>query len=246
MWRIWSRSVAWLFAAAVVGISSAPPGVVFAYEAGPVVNGGTVKGVVRLAGTTSKPVLLAVSKDIETCGKRPLYDQSLVVGRDGGVRFAVVTLTDISKGEPMQPARVKFDQKGCEYDPHVAAFPMGSSVEILNSDGILHSIHTMSKVNPVIDMAQPGFKKIIRVTVAKPEVIEVTCDAHNWMVGWWYVTANPYYAVTDTDGHFTIANIPPGTYMVQVWQEKLGTLNRKVTVRPSATTTADFAWKSGR
>jgi plastocyanin len=180
-------------------------------------------------------------------GVRPLHDESLVVGKDGGIRFAVVTIKDISRGEPLRPETdVVFDQKGCEYLPRVAAFPAGSTIDIVNSDGILHNVHTESTINPTVDMAQPGFKKSITVTIAKPEIIKVTCDAHNWMVGWWYVTGNPYYAVTDASGRFSIANVPPGTYTLQVWQEKLGTITRKVTVNASATTTADFTLKLTR
>ncbi len=236
-----------MLAIALFAAVCGPVGDAFAYQPEAVTDGGSIAGVVKLSGPVPKPTPLEVSKDLEVCGAHPLYDQSLVVAGDGGVRFAVVTITDIQKGAPLRPeAAVKFDQIGCEYRPHVAAFPAGSTIEILNSDGILHNIHTESSVNPVIDMAQPGFKKMITVTIAKPEVIKVTCDAHNWMVGWWYVTKNPYYAVTDAAGHFTIANLPPGTYAVQVWQEKLGTLNQKVTVKPSATTTADFTFRLAR
>jgi len=247
MWRICPRSQAWISAAAILAAVCALAGRAFAYQSETVAGGGTIAGAVRFAGPVPKPTRLEVSKDADVCGAHPLYDQSLVVARDGGIRYAVVTIADIQKGEASPPAAaVKFDQSGCEYRPHVAAFPAGSTIEILNSDGILHNIHTESSVNPVIDMAQPGFKKRITVTVAKPEVIKVTCDAHNWMVGWWYVTQNPYYAVTDGAGHFAIANVPPGTYAIQVWQEKLGTLNQKVTVKPSATTTADFTFKLAR
>jgi hypothetical protein len=225
------------------GVSLAVPAL--AYESEDFSNAGTIAGTVKLAGIAPKPVRLDVSKDIEICGAHPLYDQSLVVGKNGGVRYAVVTITDISTGEPLRPLTdIQFDQKGCEYIPHVIAFPAWSSVQIINSDGILHSVHTVSTVNPVVDMAQPGFKKNMTVTLSKPEVIKVTCDAHNWMIGWWYVTGNPYYAVTDAVGHFSIANVPPGTYTLQVWQEKLGTMNKKVTVKPSATTTADFTLSS--
>jgi len=216
-----------------------------AYEAIKVNNGGAVSGVVKFAGAAPKAARLEVSKDRDVCGAHPLYDQSLEVGRGGGIRNAVVTITDISRGAPLKPeTQVKFDQRGCEYVPHVAAFPAGSTVAIVNSDGILHSIHTESTVNPIIDMAQPGFKKTISVTIAKPEAIKVTCDAHNWMIGWWYVTANPYYAVTGADGRYTIRNVPPGTYMLKVWQETLGTLTQKVTNKPGASVTADFTMKA--
>ena len=146
---------------------------------------------------------LDVSKDRDVCGVHPLYDQSLLVGADRGIANVVVTIPGVTRGAPLKPETVvRFDQKGCEYTPHVAVFPAGSTVEVINSDGILHNIHTESIANPVLDMAQPGFKKTIRVTIAKPEAIKVTCDAHNWMEGWWYATSNPYYAITDTHGRY--------------------------------------------
>lgn len=216
----------------------------YPYEGGPVANGGTITGIVKFDGAPPKPARLEIGKDKDVCGARPLFDQSLIVGSGRGIQNAVVTITDITKGEPMKPESVViFDQKGCEYAPHLIAFPAGSTVKVLNSDGILHSVHTESSINPVVDMAQPGFKKTISVTIAKPEVIRVTCDAHNWMEGWWYAVGNPYYAVTDAGGDFTIANVPPGTYTLQVWQEKLGTTARRVTVVAGAPVRADFTMK---
>ncbi|MGH7931704.1 MAG: carboxypeptidase regulatory-like domain-containing protein [Candidatus Binataceae bacterium] len=219
----------------------------WAYTTEAVSDGGTISGVVKFDGQAPKPKRLEISKDKDVCGAKPLYEQSLLVGKNGAIRNAIVTLTGISKGEPLKPASgVEFDQKDCEYVPHVVVFPAGSTVDIINSDGILHSIHSESKINPVIDMAQPGFKRKITVKIEKPEIIKVGCDAHNWMVGWWYVTANPYYAITGADGRFTIANVPPGAYTLQVWQEALGTETQKVSVKPGATVTADFVMKPGK
>jgi hypothetical protein len=211
-----------------------------AYVGGPVADAGSITGTIKYDGLPPKPAPLEVSKDREVCGARPLYDQSLLVGSDQGMANAVVTLPDLKRGEPSKFETVSFDQKGCEYVPHVAVFPAGSTVEVLNSDGILHSIHTESTVNPILDMAQPGFKKTITVQIEKAEAIKVTCDAHNWMEGWWYATSNPYYALTGPDGHYALNNVPPGTYKLQVWQEKLGTQTRQITVKPGATVVADF------
>jgi len=212
-----------------------------AYQAETVTGGGVVRGTVTYSGRGVAPAPLQVTKDREVCGSARLYDRSLVVGHDGGIADAVITINNISTGEPMKPeVAVKFDQKGCEYIPHVAVFPAGSTVAILNSDGILHNVHTESRINPVVDVAQPGFKKQIDLKLEKPETIKVTCDAHNWMEGWWYVTANPYYAKSDTGGHYTIRNVPPGTYTLQAWQERLGTESQRITVRPGMTTTANF------
>jgi plastocyanin len=218
----------------------------FSYQNETVVNGGTITGTIRYSGPRAQTVRLEISKDREACGAHPLYDESLIVGKDGGLANVVVSLPDLNHGAPIKAIPVVFDQRGCAYAPHVAAFPAGSTVAIQNSDGILHSIHTESTANPVIDMAQPGFKKTIRVTIAQPEAIKVTCDAHNWMEGWWYATSNPYYAITDPHGHYAISNVPSGSYTLRIWQEKLGTQSRHLTVSPGATTIADFTFPAGK
>jgi plastocyanin len=212
-----------------------------AYEAETVKDGGTISGKVKFDGKPPVRKPVEISKDREVCGAVPHYDESLVVDAGGGIANAVVSIPGIAKGAPLTPAKdVKFDQKNCDYTPHVLAFAAGSTVAIINSDGILHSVRTESKRNPALDMAHPAFKRVMVVPVKYPELIAVSCDAHNWMHGWWFVAGNPYYAVTDAGGNFTIKDVPPGTYKLEVWQETLGTETRKVTVEPGKTVTVDF------
>ena len=212
-----------------------------AYEAETVKDGGTISGKVKFDGKPPARKPVEISKDREVCGAVPHYDESLVVDAGGGIANAVVSIPGVAKGAPLTPAKdVKFDQKNCDYTPHVLAFAAGSTVAIINSDGILHSVRTESKRNPALDMAQPAFKRVMVVPVKYPELIAVSCDAHNWMHGWWFVAGNPYYAVTDAGGNFTIKDIPPGTYTLEVWQEKLGTETRKVTIEPGKTVTVDL------
>jgi hypothetical protein len=225
---------------ALIGLFALGVASAFGYQSEVVLDGGTLSGTVSYAGAPPTPAALEISKDRDVCGTLPAYDQSLLIAPDHGIANVVVTLPTIATGRAVQLSTVEFDQKGCEYIPHVAVFPAGSVVEVRNSDGILHNIHTESIVNPVIDMAQPGFKKTIRVTVARPEAIKVTCDAHNWMEGWWYATTNPYYAVTDAHGHYVISRIPAGTYTMRVWQEKLGAQVRPITVVAGKATIANF------
>jgi hypothetical protein len=51
------------------------------------------------------------------------------------------------------------DPKGCEYMPHVSAFPVDTSVELLNRDVILYNERTLSKANAPMNLAQPKFKE---------------------------------------------------------------------------------------
>jgi hypothetical protein len=219
-----------------------------AYRTETVKDSGTIVGRVKFDGVPPARKPVEISKDRDVCGAVPHYDESLVVGAGGGIADAIVSISDIASGAPLTPLKdVKFDQKNCDYTPHVLAFPAGSTVYIINSDGILHSVRTESKRNPPLDMAQPSFKRVIVLAPLQyPELIAVSCDAHNWMHGWWFVAGNPYYAVTDPEGSFTIKGVPPGTYTLEVWQEKLGTQTRKITVEPGKTATVDFTMTPGR
>lgn len=200
------------------------------YKGGDVKDGGSISGTVKYKGSAPAPKKLEVSKDKEVCGKSPKVDQSLVVN-NGNLMNAVVTITDIKTGKKIDTKKVTLDQKGCEYQPHVLAFPAGSTVEILNPDGILHNVHSYSKVNSPFNMAQPKFKKNLDVKIDKPEAIEVKCDVHGWMQGWLVATESPYVAVTDNSGNFKMTDVPPGSYTVEVWHEKLGKNTQKVTVK---------------
>ncbi len=211
----------------------------FAYEGGVVSNGGSISGVVNFKGTAPKAKKLRITKDKKVCDKTPKTDSSLIVS-GGKVVNAVVTITDIKKGKEIKAMKVTFDQNGCEYKPHVLAFTVGSSVQVLNPDKILHNIHTYSKVNKPFNRAQPKFKKKLTVKLSKPEAVSVKCDVHSWMSGWFFVAGNPYFSVTKGDGAFNLTDVPPGTYNVEVWHETLGKKSQKVTVKAKQDAKVNF------
>jgi plastocyanin len=215
---------------------------IFAYESGAVSDGGTISGAVKFKGTAPAPKKLDINKDKEVCGKSPKTDPSLIVS-GGNLVNAVVYISDIKKGKKMEPAKVTLDQNGCEYKPHVLAFPAGSTVEIQNPDGILHNIHSYSKANTAFNIAQPKFKKTMTQKIDKPEFnppINVKCDVHGWMSGWLFSAENPYFAVTDNSGSFKLTDVPAGTYNVEVWHETLGKTSQKVTVKPKEEAKVNF------
>jgi plastocyanin len=211
-----------------------------AYEGAPVSNGGTISGAVKLQGAAPAAKPIEVTKDKEVCGQHEIKSEDLLVGGNGGIENAVVSIINISKGKPMGPAEATLDQKGCQYVPHVLLFPAGTTVKINNDDGILHNIHTYSQKNTPINMAQPKFKKTIEAKFDQPEAIKVTCDAHGWMNGWFIAEDNPYYVKTDANGSFKLTDVPPGDYEVKAWQEKLGEKTQKVTVSAGGEAKASF------
>jgi plastocyanin len=231
--------------AALVGASAATA---WAYEATTVTDGGSLSGTVKFDGTPPAPKKIEVTKDQEVCAKNgpEIIDPALIVSSGGGIQdVAVVVKATKGKALEVPTEPVTFDQNGCEYKPHVLAFPAGSTISILNSDGILHNVHVMGKENPEANRAQPKFQKKIDWKVEKAEwPIAVKCDAHPWMHAYWLSMDQPYYAVTDADGKFKITDIPPGDYEVEVWQGELGKKTEKVTIKPKEDTAV--SWTMGK
>jgi plastocyanin len=237
------RRTLFLSALAVVATASLA-GRAAAYEAIAVTDGGTLSGTVTIEGTAPPPAKIEVTKDPEVCGKesKEKVNPSLLVGQGGGIANVVVTVK-AAKGKKLEVPATNpvFDQKTCEFHPHVLAFPAGSTVDVINSDGILHNIHTTSTVNPSQNQAQPKFKPKIQIKIEKPETIAIKCDVHGWMSGYWVATDTPYVAVTAADGSFKIADLPPGDYDVELWQEKLGKVTQKASIKAKEET--KVAWK---
>ena len=193
---------------------------------------GAIVGRVVFDGDRPQPQALTVSKDVEVCGKTQKFPEALLVGPDRGIKNAVVFLRTMAGGTSLSlPAsNPVIDQRDCVYAPHVLLVPAGATVDIKNSDGILHNIHTYSEKNPAFNTAQPKFKKIISKTFVQPEIIRVTCDVHDWMTAWVVVQDHPYYALTDATGAFQLGDVPPGEYELRVWHEALGEHSRSVSV----------------
>ena len=200
----------------------------------PQVSGtGVITGMVTLAGRVPVPKALDITIDHEVCGKEPGYEEDLVVVRETrGLRNVVVWLRDVREevNRKLNHEPPTLDQKGCRFTPHVLVVAAGEAVTILNSDGILHNIHTRSSINRQINKAQPGILKRVSVKFRDPEIIRVDCDAHDWMRAWIVVAAHPYYAVTGEDGRYRLDDVPPGTYTLEFWHETLGNLTRQVVV----------------
>ncbi len=162
-------------------------------------------------------------------------DESFLRGPSGAVANAFVYVEKGLEGKTFDvpKAPVLIDQRGCWFQPRVLGIQTGQVLQIVNSDPVTHNIHPMAKVNREWNHSQgPGDAPLLR-RFLKPEVmIQVKCNIHSWMHAFLGVVDHPYFAVTREDGSFEIKNLPPGTYTLSVWHEKLGTGQRQVEVKP--------------
>jgi plastocyanin len=177
-------------------------------------------------------------------GGAPQPSDLLVLGSGNTMANIMVNVASglpAGKTYPTPTTPVVMDQKGCHYDPHVFGLMVNQPFKVLNSDGILHNVHALPKVNSQFNMAMPPTVKESSKTFGKAEgMFMIKCDVHPWMSSFAGVFDNPFFSVTKTDGKFTISDLPAGTYQIVAWHEKLGEQKQTVTVTGSETKTVNF------
>jgi plastocyanin len=226
----------WL-AAGLVAVSFWP-GVAFAAS--------TITGTVTFDG--KPPALKPLSMDADpACAKKhsaPVASDMLLLGNGntmGNIMVWVSKGLPAGKTYPAPKTPVVIDQNGCLYKPHVMGIMVGQPYKILNSDGILHNIHTLPKINKAFNQGMTATVKEVTTSFDKPEAIfHIKCDVHPWMSAYLGVFTHPFYSVTATDGKFTISGLDAGTYEITAWHERLGTQTASVTVGASDTKTQGF------
>jgi plastocyanin len=206
----------------------------------------TITGTITFAGKA--PALKPLAMDADpACAKKhsgPVPAEMLVLGSGQTMGNVIVWVSKglpAGKTWPAPKTPVTLDQKGCVYVPHAMGIMVGQPYRILNSDGILHNIHTLPKINPSFNRAMPATSKETSTTFAKPEpIFQIKCDVHPWMSAYIGVFTHPFFSTTSTDGKFTIAGLDAGTYEITAWHERLGTQTASITVTGTDTKTQDF------
>jgi plastocyanin len=195
-------------------------------------HAGDLTGSVLYSGALPERPKVPITIDQYICGKEK-DAEDLVLGPKRGVLNAVVWLDNPPAGARWEAPlpKAEMDQKGCVFTPRVLVVPVGGTVDFLNSDRLLHNLHSISKDNASFNRTQPRGRNI-PITFTKPELVTITCDLHSWMKSWVVVAEHPFYAVTDAAGAFRLPNVPPGKYKLRMWQEALGSAARDVVVGP--------------
>jgi plastocyanin len=196
----------------------------------------SITGTVTFDGKAPALKPLAMEAD-PACAKKhsgPVANEMLTLGSGntmGSIMVWVSKGLPAGKTFPAPKTPVVLDQNGCQYRPHVMGIMVGQPYRILNSDGILHNIHTLPTINKAFNRAMPATVTEATTTFDKEEAIfHIKCDVHPWMSAYVAVFTHPFFSVTGTDGKFTISGLDPGTYEITAWHERLGMQKASVTV----------------
>jgi len=184
----------------------------------------TITGKVSYDGPKVNPKTIDMSAkpECEKANPTPAKVQELVTNDAGGVKYAFIYIKSGLPDRTWPPApQATVDQKGCMYVPHVIGTMSGQAFEVKNSD--------------------PKMKSFAREEV----MVAVKCNIHPWMRAYIGVLPHPFFAVSADDGTYTIKGLPPGTYTITVWHEKLAPtgMDQQVTVGAKDSKTVDFTLK---
>ena len=211
----------------------------------------TVSGKANLEGAmpANQPIRMNADPACVKANAGQNPTQETFVGEGGALgNVFVYVQSGLSGSFPAPTTPVTLDQKACRYVPHVFGVQVGQPVDIVNSDATLHNIHATPKTNQEFNTAQPiqGMKTQHTFTAKEGDVvIPFKCDVHGWMNAYVGVLDHPYFAVTKPDGSFSIPNLPPGSYTLAAWHERLGTQTMQVTVAAKESKSdANFTFKA--
>ena len=149
----------------------------------------------------------------------------------------VVYLKDAPGKYP--PKTASLDQEGMKFIPHVLVVTAGDTVDFLNHDTVAHNVFSPDNEGYNLGTFKPGEKR--SYTFKTPGVYTQLCSIHPEMLGFIFVNQNPYAAVVDHEGRYTIKDVPPGAYTIAVWNSHLKAPDKKVTVAGGKTAEVGFS-----
>jgi len=210
------------------------------YQVIEVRDGGSLAISVSCRGK-SKQAIADVTRDQETCGRR-ITTSVVEISVGGLLKNAVVFVEKLGRGKaPDLGATARLDNRGCHFVPHVQTVTVGQTIEITNSDPILHNTHAYAGNRTIFNLALPVQGQRIPKKITTAGIMRIKCDAgHAWMDAWIHAFPHPYHAVTGAEGKAFITGVPPGRYRVAAWHEELGTQTVEITVEAGKTMQVTF------
>ena len=196
---------------------------------------GSISGKVLVEGTLPQNAPIQMSSDpaCDAANKGAAAAQETYLASGGGLQNVFVYIKDGLGNKylfdtPTEP--VKLEQKGCHYVPHVLGVRVGQPLQVVNGDSTMHNVHGTPSTNREFNFSQPVPMTSTVTFTTKEVMIPFKCNVHSWMHAYIGVLDHPYFAVTGAGGTFDLRTVPPGTYTIEAWHEKLGTQTQTITL----------------
>ena len=223
-----------------------------AYDTVVVTDGAVLRGTVTFQGTAPEPKEFELRRypDEVFCGALSDGDghrflKEVNVGQGSGLKDVVVVVEGVQSGKPFTFTNAQVEANVCQFLPFVTVVSDKRQLTVTNRDPVSHDIQGYAYDQDGVDIVlhRPSLKAtgttdIVHLVKGR-KVFTMQCGMHPYMQNWGYAIDNPYYAVTDQDGRFSIGELLPGTYNVKAWHPILGVQERELTVEPNDTATLD-------
>ena len=135
--------------------------------------------------------------------------------------------------------KVVLDQRNLAFTPHVMAVRVGTTVEFPNNDKVFHNVFSFRDGKKFdLGMYPKGSAK--RITFDQAGLSRLFCNIHPNMAAYVMAVDSPYFAVSNENGLFTIAGVPPGSYTYHAWRP--GGQPLTGSIRVDGDTTLEIRW----
>lgn len=152
----------------------------------------------------------------------------------------IVFLDDAPKPAALQPTRARIVQENETFVPRVVAITRGSTVDFPNADPFFHDVFSLSRAG-TFDLGSYPRGQTKSQQFRRAGLIKVYCHIHSHMSASIMVFDHPYFTIPRADGTFSIDDVPPGTYKVSAWHERIGENTQPVRIEPGRPSEIQFA-----
>jgi len=209
---------------------------------------GQISGTVQLQGIVPKSKMISIIADPQCQnfhGKSKISAQDVLV-KNGLLQNAFVYLEKgVLKKYSTPKESIVLDQKGCQYSPRILGIQVGQSINILNSDPWLHTVHAKSGKKSLFHMAMTSAGQSRKRRFKEKKIlVQFKCKVHPWMTAYVGVLDHPFFYVTKENGGFSWDQVPSGKYTLTAWHERLGSLSKEINLQGDSKERIDFQFKS--
>jgi plastocyanin len=207
-----------------------------------------VSGRVRFEGSAPDREIVRIDGDrscVALNGSSEQPGESILLGEGNALQNVFVYVKDGlgSRSFPVPSTPVVIDQQKCRYVPRVVGIRVGQPLEIRNGDALLHNVRSASEVNQPFNQGQPvQGMKFSHTFTTREVMMPLECDVHAWMNAYIGALEHPYFSVTAEAGTFEWPGLPPGTYTIEAWHERLGVQTEQLTVGAGETKDVVFTF----
>ncbi|MFZ0061642.1 MAG: carboxypeptidase regulatory-like domain-containing protein [Pyrinomonadaceae bacterium] len=205
-------------------------------------------GYITFTGKPPKPLQIDMSADPSCYDHISNLKTEWFVVRNGRIANVLVYVTSDTLNNyafEMPSSEVVLAHKNCRYEPHILGLRVGQSLSIVNSDETQHNTHPTPRANAEWSQTQVGGGPPIIKTFQNAEAaIPFKDNQHPWEKAYVGVFTHPFFAVTDMDGNYRIDGLPPGSYKVTAWHERLGEKVFDLVVAPGESRYVEFTFST--